>query len=152
MVDVLVYLFENYYTPEACPSSDTLARKLTAAGFEAEEITDALHWLTGLARITQTIEPLAFPSDDSTRIYSTVEIDRLGAQNIGFLSFLESAEVLSPLLREIVIDRALAVDDPCISLEQLKVAVLMVLWSQEAEVDALILEELLDDGSARQVH
>jgi Smg protein len=34
----------------------------------------------------------------------------------------------------------------------MKVIVLMVLWSQEAEVDALILEELLDDGSPRTIH
>ncbi|TAK91539.1 MAG: DUF494 domain-containing protein [Burkholderiaceae bacterium] len=152
MVDVLVYLFENYYTPEACPSTDTLARKLSAAGFEAEEITDALRWLNGLARITQTIEPLAFPCDDSTRVYSVEEADRLGVKNIGFLSFLEAAEVLSPLLREVVIDRALATEETEITLELLKVTVLMVLWSQEAEVDALILEELLDDGSAWQLH
>jgi Smg protein len=34
----------------------------------------------------------------------------------------------------------------------MKVIVLMVLWSQEAEVDTLILEELLDDGSPRTIH
>jgi Smg protein len=32
------------------------------------------------------------------------------------------------------------------------VIVLMVLWSQQADIDALMLEELLDDGSGREVH
>lgn len=152
MVDVLVYLFENYYTPEACPDPQTLVHKLSAAGFEAEEIRDALSWLNGLASVTQTIRPLATPDHNSTRIFTTQESDRLGAENIGFLYFLESAEVLSPLLREIVIERALAVEEASIPLELLKVIVLMVLWSQQADVDALILEELLDEGGARQVH
>jgi len=30
--------------------------------------------------------------------------------------------------------------------------VLMVLWSQQADIDALMLEELLDDGADREVH
>lgn len=152
MVEVLVYLFENYYTPEACPDAQTLAHKLSAAGFEAEEIRDALGWLNGLATVTQTIQPLAMPGQHSTRIFTAQESDRLGSENIGFLYFLESAEVLNPLLREIVIERALAIEEADIPLELLKVVVLMVLWSQQTDVDALILEELLDEGGARQLH
>ena len=34
MFDVLVYLFRNYYTPQACPTADVLAKRLVAAGFE----------------------------------------------------------------------------------------------------------------------
>ena len=34
MFDILVYLFENYYTPEACPSAEVLAKRLAAAGFD----------------------------------------------------------------------------------------------------------------------
>ena len=37
MIDILVYLFENYL-PDACPEPALLARKLSAAGFEQEEI------------------------------------------------------------------------------------------------------------------
>ena len=51
MLDVLIYLFENYYAPESCPDSDTLARKLAAVGFENEEISDALDWLDGLNQL-----------------------------------------------------------------------------------------------------
>jgi len=34
MFDVLVYLYENYWRPDACPDHDQLSRKLTAVGFE----------------------------------------------------------------------------------------------------------------------
>ena len=152
MFDVLVYLYENYYRPDACPDADTLARKLSAAGFEGEEIDSALSWLSGLATVTQTTIPVAYADSSSFRIYVDVEYERLGADCIGFLSFLESAGVLNPLLREVVIERALATDETPVSLESLRVIVLMVFWSQGEEPDALILEELLEDDAPRQMH
>jgi len=152
MFDVLVYLYENYYRPDACPDADTLARKLSAAGFEGDEIDSALSWLSGLATITQTTIPVAYADSSSFRIYVDIEYERLGAECIGFLSFLESAGVLNPLLREVVIERALATDETPVSLESLRVIVLMVFWSQGEEPDALILEELLEDGAPRQMH
>ena len=41
MIDILVYLFENYQ-PDACPAPAVLTKKLTAAGFEADDISAAL--------------------------------------------------------------------------------------------------------------
>lgn len=152
MFDVLVYLYENYYRPDACPDADTLARKLSAAGFEGDEIDSALSWLSGLATVTQTTIPVAYADSSSSRIYVDVEYERLSPECIGFLSFLESAGVLNPLLREVVIERALATDETPVSLESLRVIVLMVFWSQGEEPDALILEELLEDGAPRQMH
>ena len=34
MIEILVYVFESYGYPEACPEPEQLARKLTAAGFD----------------------------------------------------------------------------------------------------------------------
>ncbi len=152
MFEILVYLYETYYRPDACPDAGTLAKKLSAAGFEGDEINSALSWLSGLATVTQTTVPVAYAERSSFRVYVDQEYERLGAESIGFLSFLESAGVLNPLLREIVIDRALATDERPVSLESLKVIVLMVFWSQGEEPDALILEELLEDGAPRQMH
>ena len=68
------------------------------------------------------------------------------------MSFLESAGVLNPLLREVVIQSALATAETPVSLESLRIIVLMVFWSQGEEPDALVLEELLEDGAPRQMH
>ena len=38
MFEVLVYVYENYWQGDACPELHLLGRKLTAVGFEAEEI------------------------------------------------------------------------------------------------------------------
>lgn len=153
MFDILVYLFENYYTPESCPDADVLAHKLAAAGFEHEDINDALGWLYGLAQTTEQCVQLAqTPQTASLRAYTDDEYRRLGTAAIGFITFLESSGVLPAALREILIDRALAVNESPITLEKIKIIALMVLWSQEAEVDHLILEELLTDDRQRLSH
>lgn len=152
MFEVLVYLFESYLAPEACPDIDTLAKKLSAVGFENEEIGDALSWLKGLAEMTEHSGEELLRYSQGSRVYTPQECQTIGMDGISFIAFLESAEVLPPPLREIVIDRCLALKEAPVMLDKLKIIVLMVLWSQEADIDNLILEELLDDGSARQLH
>lgn len=152
MFDILVYLFDNYHAPEACPDADVLARRLAAAGFEHEDIDDAISWLSGLAESTQHCVDLARLPSSGTRVYADVEYQLLGSEAIGFIAFLESAGILSAPLREIVIDRALALSDSPVPLEKLRIIVLMVLWSQEADIDNLVLEELLDDEAPRRLH
>ena len=153
MFDILVYLFETYYTPQACPKADVLAHKLAAAGFEHEEIDEALSWLHGLAEATeQCIELASATNEQSHRVYTNDEYASLGRDAIGFITFLENSGVLPPVLREIVIDRAMAVNDHGISLEQLKIIALMVLWSQQIEIDHLLFEELLTDDQDRLSH
>ena len=148
MFDVLVYLYENYWRPDACPEPKQLSRKLSAVGFEAEEINDALKWLDGLARA----EDAAAAPTQSVRVYSEHEQDVLGVESIGFIAFLESAGVLPAPMREKVIDRALAVGNGPLALDDLKVIVLMVFWSLGEEPDALILDELFVAPEDRVIH
>jgi Smg protein len=152
MFDILVYLFKNYYTPQACPTADVLAKRLAAAGFEYDDIDEAIRWLLGLAETTENCVNLAQTQSQGTRIYAEVEHQQLGPEVIGFISFLETTDVLPPPLREIVIERALACKDTPVSLERVKVIALMVLWSQEADIDYLILEELLRHDQAPLLH
>lgn len=169
MFEVLVYVYENYWHGEACPELPQLERKLSAIGFDADEIREALQWLDGLNLAAQStlwladgsdsaITPdlhstfSAAPSPGSMRVYSVAEQDRLGADCLGFISFLETAGVLPPPMREIVIDRAMAVRAEPIDLDDLKIIILMVYWSFGEEPDALILDELCDDGAERIAH
>jgi Smg protein len=150
MFDVLVYLYENYWRPDACPEHRQLSRKLSAVGFENEEIEDALSWLTGLATAAES-----HGGEQSTlglRVYSAAEQDHLGEASIGFVSFLESAGVLRPPMREMVVDRAMAIPASPLPLEDLKIIVLMVFWSLGEEPDALILDELFVETEDRLIH
>ena len=169
MFEVLVYVYENYWQGAACPEPDRLGRKLMAAGFEAEEIQDALVWLDGLSAAAQSTQidllvkacsdsaglvgvavGILPQSSNSLRVYSVAEQIHLGAQSLGFVSFLESSGVLPPHMREIVMDRAMAADP--VTLDDLKIIVLMVYWSFGQEPDALVLDELCDDSQGRLAH
>ena len=150
MFDVLVYLYENYWRPDACPDHAQLTRKLSAVGFETDEIQEALSWLDGLAGAAESY--VGEQGEASLRVYSTAEQEHLGEASIGFISFLESAGVLPPPMREMVIDRANAISGGPLDLEDLKIIVLMVFWSLGEEPDALILDELFVDEEDRLIH
>jgi len=158
MFDVLVFVYENYWRGDACPELPQLGRKLSAQGFEPEEIQQALAWLDGLNFAAQSVQQLpeasvaAAPSPLSMRVYSVAEQDHLGAQCLGFVSFLESAGVMPPAMREIVLDRAMAAPGDPVSLDDLKIIVLMVYWSMGREPDALVLDELCDGATDRLPH
>ncbi len=155
MFEVLVYLYENYWRPDACPEPRQLSRKLSAVGFEADEIQDALRWLDGLSFDDSDGARVAAPpatAMPSLRIYTDAEREVLDDASLGFIAFLESAGVLPPAMREKVVDRALAVGSGPIDLEELKIIVLMVFWSVGEEPDALILDELFVDPEDRLIH
>ena len=167
MFDVLVYLYENYWRPDACPDHQQLSRKLSAVGFESDEIQEALRWLDGLAQTAESCAvapsedgaPAAIapsgprtPSSHSIRVYTEAEQELLGSESIGFIAFLESAGVLPAPMREMVIDRATAVGGGPIDLDDLKIIVLMVFWSLGEEPDALVLDELFVAPEDRLIH
>jgi Smg protein len=152
MFEILVYLFENYYHDEATPDHDLLAEKLTAAGFENGDISDALDWLRGLGTPQDAGYAEAFELCDGFRGWAAEELAKLATEARGFLAFLESARVLTPPLRELIIDRAMALEDEVVELDKLKVIALMVLWARRGSVDTLILDELLPEGGPRHIH
>jgi Smg protein len=152
MFDVLVYLYENYGAFESCPDATALGRSLADAGFDDDEIREALSWLQGLARIVQDVDTLCLERASGLRVYAPTEIEQLGTPAIGFLMYLDSAAQLTAKQREIVIERALAITERPLSIATMKIIVLMVLWSHSADVDFLLLEELLDDNHQHPMH
>jgi Smg protein len=155
MFEVLTFVYENYDPGECCPEPAQLERKLTAMGFESDEIGEALTWLKGLdgaAHPSPLLPWLVQPQPDSMRIYPRHERNHLGTQALGFLSFLESAAKIPAQLREVVIERAMAAPGGPVSLEDLKTIVLMVYWRFGLEPEALLLDELFQDPTERLVH
>ncbi|MBK6677410.1 MAG: DUF494 domain-containing protein [Rhodocyclaceae bacterium] len=149
MFDVLVYVFENYL-PNACPEPGALARKLSSVGFDEQEISDALEWLAGLdAQADADIQPfLRTPRPDSQRLYDEVELARLPAECRGFLTALEQAGAIDTVTREMIVERAMAVEgreEAFVPLAKFKVIVLMVMWRRQLSLDHLIFENLLED-------
>ncbi len=150
MFDILVFLFENYVQTEACPEPEQLADELTEAGFDKSEVREALDWLAGMGddRVPLSVSPGAA----SVRVYDRHELARLDTNCRGLLAFLESAGVLDARGRELVIERALALPEEEVTLSNLKVIVLLALWSTgQTDMDTLVLDELLDDSDGERV-
>lgn len=148
MFDILVFLFENYFHTGTYPDQDTLTKRLSAAGFDSGDISQALSWLDGLER-SEPGSGDRFTGSDGFRYYTEPELAKLGAESRGFLLFLETAGIITALQRELVIERALVLDEVRVDLENLKLIVLMVLWNQNEAVDSLVLEELVAPAQDR---
>jgi Smg protein len=135
ILDVLLYLFEHYFTEDAdlVRDSDSLRsgplfNELGQAGFSPAEINKAIEWLDALA---QQRPGASVPrADGPTRVYFGPELDKLDVECRGFLLFLEQRRVLDAGQRELVLDRAMALDQDQLDLDDLKWVVLMVLFNQ----------------------
>jgi len=135
ILDVLLYLFEHYFTEDAdlvrdhdSLRSGPLFAELGQAGFSPAEINKAFEWLDALA----SQRPAASPprANGPTRVYFGPELDKLDVDCRGFLLFLEQHGILDAGQRELVLDRAMALDQDELDLDDLKWVVLMVLFNQ----------------------
>ena len=149
MYDILVYLFENCHQAELSDDRDRVARKLSAAGFEDSDISEAMHWLDGVLHAPQGVREALPDLSASFRAYAPRELAKLDAACRGFLMTLEQSGNLSAETRELVIDRALAATGDALSLEQLKLVVLMVVWNQQMPTSRLLAEDLFSAPQAR---
>jgi Smg protein len=149
MIDVLMYLYETYWRPDACPEPRTLQRKLVAVGFEEREIEDAMDWLEGLARANHDA-----PSGDrgGLRVYTAAEQAALGIEGVNLLTALEAQGKINPRQRELIVDRVLASGQTPIDVEDLKVMLLIVFWCMDQDPDPLLLDDLFEDPDAVRVY
>ena len=129
VLDVLMYLFENYSDTEYTDTGthDALKEELSGAGFPDEEVRHAFDWLDGLADRRRQL--LLFGSGGVLRIYTRQELAKLSTDCRGFMLYLEQLGILAPTAREIAIDRLMALDED-VDLEKLKWVLLLVLMHQ----------------------
>ncbi len=130
ILDVLLYLFEHYFSEDTDPlhDRDSLQGNLLQAGFSPAEISKAFDWLDALAE--QRPVASAPRADGPVRVFHGPELDKLDVECRGFLLFLEQHGVLDADQRELVLDRAMALDHDELDLDDLKWVVLMVLFNQ----------------------
>lgn len=151
MFDILIYLFESYFDAGSYPDAEKLALKLSAAGFEEEEINQAVDWLSGLRQLSQATYPAAI-NQTGSRHYAELELERLSTEALHFISFWEHNKIISAVEREMILDRAIALGGKHLSLDKVKLIALMVLWSQHEELDPLIIEDLMTPSNSVQIH
>jgi len=144
VLDILIYVFDQYMLAEApeVPEREILAADLERAGFGRHNVERALDWLADLAGERSRPDM----SSRALRVFSSDELERISTSCRGYLLQLEREGILSPLQREIVIDRLVALDGDDVDIDRLKWLVLMVLSSQPGQEAACArMEDLLFD-------
>ena len=143
MLEVLAYLFEQFYNADGLPDMSQLAKKLSLAGFEGEDIHDALTWLSELKQIDVAPYQLLDAKELGFRSLHPIELERLSEEAAIFLHALDATRVLSAGERELVLDRLWREPDGEVALERIKLIVLMVIWQKRDALTNLLIEELL---------
>jgi Smg protein len=157
VLDVLLYVFENYQET-GLPhhgNQDSLKTELEAAGFQRQQVDHACSWLEGLA--AQQREPGPQLSASAMRVFAPVELAWLSSECRGFVLHLEQLGILTPEMREAVLDRlmALAEHHPAeeLDIEQAKWVVLMVLFNQPGQEAAYAwVEDLVYNQHGGYLH
>ncbi|MCK4706744.1 MAG: DUF494 domain-containing protein [Gammaproteobacteria bacterium] len=150
VVDVLMFLFEEYLgeSNEAMDERDNMQVLLEEVGFQHQEIDQAFNWLEDLAALREGSDCIPAQTD-SIRIFSDFERTILDEDSIGFLMYLEQSDILTPLTRELVLDRIMALDH-ALDIEQVKWIVMIVLHTHPGEENAfawmegLVFNEVVD--------
>ena len=131
ILDVLLYLFEHYLSEDDADvvrDRDSLQAELIRAGFSPAEANRAFDWLNALEQ--QRPGPTQPRGQGPLRVFFGPELDKLDVECRGFLVFLEQHGILDADQRELVLDRAMALDQDELDLDDLKWVVLMVLFNQ----------------------
>jgi len=146
LINVLMYVFENYYEPGHFIDTKTkhITEDMLKAGFEEKSIAQALLWFKELNATKKAFQTHKnFLGKTSFRVLTHFEDNKMTAEARSGLLFLEQIGIVDPLTREIILDRAMTLAQPVIDLQELKWITLMVLFSQKRKRHELMLTESL---------
>ncbi|MDC0127728.1 DUF494 domain-containing protein [Methylophilaceae bacterium] len=144
MFDLLVYMFENYLSSKNNLDFANMTLELEAAGYDNKDIESALDWFTELKEMSEKIsQSHSSKLNDKLRIYTDKEKEKFSFDGLGFILFLEHAHVLNSVEREIIIDRAMALNQNIINIDEVRWIVMMTLWNNGRENDYLFVEDSL---------
>ena len=156
VIDVLIYIYENYMDAEESVPTDQilLEEELVQAGFPQGEIKKAFNWLDELAwRQGSLVTYGEAQPNRSMRLYCEREQQRIDLEIQGMLLYLEQAGILDARSRELVIERAMAIETEELTADDVKWVVLLVLLNQPGQENAFaLMEELVYNGEPAYLH
>jgi Smg protein len=143
MVDILIFVYENFFASGIYPSHSVLQSRLFAAGFSEGEVQQALDWLDQVGRLDGPAQG-GEPEQPSVRCLDQTETARLGLEGWSFLLFLENNRIISPLQREwILATLSLLEEDDEQDISRVQLMVLIMLWRQGDVPNMHLLEEMI---------
>ena len=156
VLDVLIYLFENYMfdNDEMEPDQEMLSVELVQAGFDQAMIERAFEWLENLALLCEgPSQDLIGAEPGSIRHFHAMEAERITVESQGLIIKLEQCGVLNAASREMVIDQLMALGSDNIDIEHVKWVILMVLCNfNNGEGISDLTENLVLDGLHSCIH
>ncbi|MGH8579883.1 MAG: DUF494 family protein [Gammaproteobacteria bacterium] len=153
VLDILQFLFDHCVDEEADLPLDrgALQAQLMEVGFDERQVEKAFDWLQAFSEEPE-LEPRHH--QNSVRLYTPLEQEKLGIEGLGLILVLEQSGVLEHHTRELVINRVMALEGETVELPQLKWIVFMVLVNQpDQDTTVMWLDHLFsEEGSARKLH
>ncbi|MGQ0443420.1 MAG: DUF494 family protein [Methylophilaceae bacterium] len=143
MFEVLVFMFENYFANHALPDDEVMEQELSAAGFEQNDILGAFGWFQEMKSMLTMTDAHYAHSLSAIRIFTENELNKINAESIGFIIFLQQANVINDVERDLIIDRAMALKQAEIRIEETRWITMMALWNKGREKDYLFVEDAL---------
>lgn len=154
VVEILIYLYENYMdSDQVVPADqDAIHDDLLEAGFQDLEIEKAFQWMDELV-LRQGDQTYPRHAEHSIRIFCAEEMARLDRDSRGFLMYLEQNQILDPVSRELVLDRAMALEGNEVGIDELKWVALMVLINHPGSESAFAqMENLVYNDLPAYIH
>jgi len=153
MFDLLIYMFENYLSSKPYSNFTNITQELEAAGFGNKEIKNALDWFTQLEKLADKDNvSIKHKHKNAIRIFTDNERNKITTEGLGFILFLEQANILKSGEREIILDQAMAINQKAISLNEVRWIVMMTLWQNGRENDYLFVEDALYKPEQSRMH
>ncbi len=153
MFDLLIYMFENYLSSKNNLDFANMTLELEAAGFNNKDIEIALDWFSELKEMSTKIpESHSLKLNNKLRIFTEKEKEKISFDSLGFVLFLEQAKILNSIEREIIIDRAMALNQNIINIDEVRWIVMMTLWTNDKENDYLFVEDALYQTQQSVLH
>ena len=154
VLKVLIYVYDHYMLadPAEVPERRHMLADLKRRGFSVSEVVQAMEWLSVLVSDQRAAPGPDGPEEPAgLRVFAEGELSRLSSAGRAFLMMLDRQGVLTPKQRELVIERALALDVEEVDVEQLKWVVLLVLSSQPGQELAFARFESVMSGTGSPV-
>ncbi len=152
MFEVLIFMFENYFSNHALPDNDIMVQELSAAGFEKTDILGAVDWFHEMKSMLREPPAVYSHKHTATRMFTNSELKKINTESIGFILFLQQANVINDVERDLIIDRAMVLKQEQINIEEIRWITMIALWNEGREKDYLFVEDALFNPRGLTLH
>ena len=149
MLDLLIYLFENYISTKPKLNMNDITVELEEAGFNDKDISSAFDWFKHLEKISNGFE---LANKNSLRVLSKKEYEKISSEAFTFLTFLLNAKILNSTEFEVILDQIMILNQKSINIDEMRWIVMMTLWKSGKENSYLFVEDSLFQNKRTELH